>query len=71
MSEPTIKLIVCPYLVGLPLKTNYQTIASTASLNVSEHVSEQRAELNARRIGESGRAKSDSDKSESSHYICT
>ena len=29
MSEPTIKLIVCPYVVGLPLKTNYQTIAST------------------------------------------
>ena len=29
MSEPTIKLIVCPYVVGLPLKTNYQSVAST------------------------------------------
>ena len=28
MSEPTIKLIVYPYIVGLPLKTNYQTVAS-------------------------------------------
>ena len=29
MAEPTIKLIVCPCLVGLPPKTNYQTVASS------------------------------------------
>lgn len=30
MSKPTTKLIVHPRIVGLPLKTNYQTVASTA-----------------------------------------